>query len=402
MGFSDLAHTSMNNSPDDSSARGNSRTGDSPHTRGGSYTSNPYTHESPHAPGNSHTLGKLPRTIEIAKDGTWVRIIDQTKLPYELSYITITQWERMVEAIQRLEIRGAPALGVAGASALCLFATNQSNAVDISSFLDDLSRVSKSVATARPTAVNLSWGVRRAYKAALNARSLPTAEVKSLTQALIQETHAICEEDERSCRLIGANGASLFTEPSTVLTHCNAGSLATAYYGTALGVIYSAFEQGKITRVFADETRPVGQGARLSAWELAQVGVPTTVICDNMAASLMAQGKIDAVLVGADRICANGDTANKIGTYGLAVLAHYHHIPFYVAAPVSTIDWALAQGSLIEIEQRDPREVLARPIPGVDLYNPAFDVTPGNLVTAFITDKGIASPEKLDLLKYPE
>ena len=345
------------------------------------------------------TLGNLPRTIDIAEDGSWVRIIDQTKLPYELSFLDITTYERMIEAIQRLEIRGAPALGVAGASALCLFAVNQSSATKVSAFLEELAYVCHKVATARPTAVNLSWGVQCTQRAAIAASTLPGANLETVKLAIIKEAQIIRAEDEALCRTIGEYGARLFTKPSSVLTHCNAGSLATAYYGTALGVIYSAFEQGNIKRVFADETRPVGQGARLTSWELAQVGVPVTLLCDNMAASLMAQGAIDAVVVGADRICTNGDTANKIGTYGLAVLAQHHHIPFYIAAPTSTIDWTLADGSLIEIEQRDTDEVLAQPIAGVDVYNPAFDVTPGKLITAFITDRGIVQPEQLLSIK---
>lgn len=343
-------------------------------------------------------LGNLPRTIEIAEDGSLARIIDQTKLPYELTFIDINQWERMVEAIKRLEIRGAPALGMAGAAALCLFAANQCKSSCVNSFIDELSNVSDAIATARPTAVNLSWGVRRAQNAAYLAANKPASTIDSIKQALVQEVHAIRDEDEIACRAIGSYGASLFSYPSNVLTHCNAGSLATAYYGTALGVIYRAFTQGNIKCVYADETRPVGQGARLTAWELAQAGIPITLICDNMAASLMAQNKIDAVIVGADRICANGDTANKIGTYNLAVLASYHHVPFYVAAPTSTFDWNLSEGKDIEIEQRDSGEVLAKPIGGVEVFNPAFDVTPASLITSFVTEKGIVKPTDLDLL----
>lgn len=343
-------------------------------------------------------LGNLPRTIEIAEDGSLARIIDQTKLPYELTFIDITQWERMVEAIKRLEIRGAPALGIAGAAALCLFAANQCKSSCVNSFIDELSNVSDAIATARPTAVNLSWGVRRAQNAAYLAANKPASTIDSIKQALVQEVHAIRDEDEIACRAIGSYGASLFSYPSNVLTHCNAGSLATAYYGTALGVIYRAITQGNIKCVYADETRPVGQGARLTAWELAQAGIPITLICDNMAASLMAQNKIDAVIVGADRICANGDTANKIGTYNLAVLASYHHVPFYVAAPTSTFDWNLSEGKDIEIEQRDSGEVLAKPIGGVEVFNPAFDVTPASLITSFVTEKGIVKPTDLDLL----
>ena len=195
--------------------------------------------------------------------------------------------------------------------------------------------------------------------------------------------------DEATNRKIGAYGAELLKPNSTVLTHCNAGSLATVFYGTALGVIYAAAEQGKIARVYADETRPVGQGARLTAWELAQVGIPVTLECDNMAGALMQTGKVDAVIVGADRIAKNGDTANKIGTYSLAVLARYHHIPFYVAAPTSTVDLSMAMGASIPIEQRSATEVLSCPFEGVSVYNPAFDVTPAELISAWITEKGV-------------
>lgn len=354
---------------------------------------------------NFHSLHKLPRTIEIASDGRSVRIINQTKLPYELSFVEITQWERMVEAIQRLEIRGAPALGVAGAAAIGIFITYEAPCLNPVDFLDRLEVVRNHVANARPTAVNLSWGTNRAAKVAhttfqqLVNETLPDAELYSrVCKAVTSEVAAIQQEDEACCRSIGTYGAALLPSQATVLTHCNAGSLATSFFGTALGIIYAAFEQEKIVRVYADETRPVGQGARLTAWELAQVGVPTTLICDNMAASLMAQGEIDAVIVGADRICANGDTANKIGTYGLAVLAHYHHIPFYVAAPCSTFDFNLTCGSEINIEQRNPEEVLPRAIKGVDIYNPAFDITPAELISAFITEKGVYTPSQVELL----
>lgn len=353
------------------------------------------------------SIQDLPRTIEIANNGKTVRIIDQTKLPYELSFITITNWQRLVGAMQRLEVRGAPALGVAGAAALCLFAYNQWRSSDAS--MKELSDVTKQISQARPTAVNLSWGVSRAEQAAKaifqnehssSGRVTPdTPTFAKMRQAIKDEVDAIIAEDEASCRSIGAYGATLLAPSSRVLTHCNAGSLATSFYGTALGVIYSAFEQGKIDRVYADETRPVNQGARLTAWELAQVGVPTTLICDNMAASLMGKGGIDAIIVGADRICANGDAANKIGTYGLSILAQYHQVPFYIAAPLSTIDWNLSNGSEIEIEYRNAEEVLPRPILGVNVYNPAFDVTPAALIDAFITEKGVISPGELETLK---
>ena len=376
------------------------------------------------------SMSDLPRTITLLQEEGCVRIIDQTKLPYDLAYIKIRSWERMVDAIKRLEIRGAPALGVAGAAAVYLYLANEvfrnkdKNASSVSllskgeklqadkplsaqhnkyaesnkeCFLKNLDRVCDALSNARPTAVNLSWGVSRAQNRARTA-VMEGKEPLELCLQVAHEVQTIIDEDEACCRSIGIHGAALLPSKATVLTHCNAGSLATAFYGTALGVIYTAFEQGKITRVYADETRPVGQGARLTAWELAQVGVPTTLICDNMAASLMAQGKIDAVIVGADRICANGDTANKIGTYGLGVLAHYHHIPFYIAAPCSTFDFNLTCGSEINIEQRSSTEILPRTIEGVDVYNPAFDVTPAELISAFITDKGVYSPSQIKLL----
>lgn len=359
-------------------------------------------------------INDLPRTIELDSTGCSVRIIDQSKLPYEQNTITITTWQRLVEAIQRLEIRGAPALGAAGAAALCLFAHNQWRLSP--TCLDELSQVAEQIAHARPTAVNLSWGIIRAESAARRAlienqknrnsqagkgqdTLIDDGTIKAICSAIKHETEAIIVEDELSCRKIGANGATLLSFGTRILTHCNAGSLATAFYGTALGVIYSAFEQGKISRVYIDETRPVGQGARLTAWELAKVGIPSTLICDNMAASLMHEHKIDAVIVGADRICANGDAANKIGTYGLAVLAHHHHLPFYIAAPLSTIDWKLADGSAITIEHRNAEEILEYPIPGIEIYNPAFDVTPAELITAYITEAGIVDPYTFQTLK---
>lgn len=339
-------------------------------------------------------LEALPRTIELSPDGACVRIVDQSMLPYDLTMKDLASWEDLVYAIQRLEIRGAPALGVAGACALCLFTHNQDCSTTSKELLTALDTVGAAIASARPTAVNLSWGVSRAQQAARSCyeQGGSSADIK---QAILAEAQAILAEDEALCRAIGAQGAALISPHARILTHCNAGSLATAYYGTALGVIYAAHEQGKIERVYADETRPVGQGWRLTAWELAQVGVPVTLLCDNMAASLMAQNAIDAVIVGADRICGNGDTANKIGTYGLAVLARHHNVPFYVAAPYSTFDWTLPDGSSIEIEQRSAQEVLERSIPGVDVHNPAFDVTLGTLISAFITEEGVFSPNEL-------
>lgn len=342
-------------------------------------------------------LERLPRTIELAPDGRAVRIVDQTRLPRELVIDEITDWRRLVDAIKTLEVRGAPALGIAGAAALALFATTcPATAPD--AFERELAAATDIVATARPTAVNLSWGARAAERAAREALA-QTGSVDEARRALVRTTRELRDADEASCRAIGRAGAALLPRPARILTHCNAGSLACAFFGTALGVVYAGYEQGIVEHVFADETRPVGQGARLTAWELGRVGVPTTLICDDMAASLMAQGKINAVVVGADRICANGDAANKIGTYGVAVLAQYHRIPFYIAAPLSTIDWDCARGSLIPIEERAAAEVTDCIPEGVDVYNPAFDVTPASLITAIITEKGAAAPADLASLR---
>ena len=327
-------------------------------------------------------LENLPRSVELVRDGGLIafRYIDERLLPDELRIEQTSDWHVVVDAIKSLAVRGAPAIGLAGASALALCAAHRDA---------DLVEAASVIATARPTAVNLKWAVDRALA---TIEGLPRMEASDCLFDLVKEME---EEDERTNRAIGGNGAELLPMGSRILTHCNAGSLATCYYGTALGVVYSAAAQGKINRVYADETRPVGQGARLTAWELAQVGVPVTLICDNMAASLMAQGKVDAVIVGADRIARNGDSANKIGTYGLAVLAKEHNIPFYVAAPFSTIDPSISDGSMIVIEQRNASEVLPTAIDGVDVWNPAFDVTPARLITGIVTEKGSFSPEEL-------
>ena len=310
--------------------------------------------------------------------------VDETLLPQQLSLERTRDWREVIQAIKRLAIRGAPAIGVSGVAALALWAQD---AVDWSELAD----VAEEIASARPTAVNLRWGIERALA---EIEGLSAAEGRD---ALISLAKRMEEEDERTNRAIGANGAKLLGSGSRILTHCNAGSLATCFYGTALGIVYAAAEQGKVARVYADETRPVGQGARLTAWELTRAGIPTTLICDNMAASLMAQENVEAVIVGADRIARNGDTANKIGTYGLAILAREHGVPFYVAAPESTIDASLPDGSHIVIEQRDPNEVLPDPIDGVDVWNPSFDVTPANLITKIVTEHGVFDPFALEL-----
>ena len=309
-------------------------------------------------------LSRLPRTVEFLRGGgvPSFRYLDQRLLPQRVVFVETSDWHEVVDAIRTLAVRGAPAIGIAGAAAVVL-----GGPVD-------------AVAAARPTAVNLRWAAQRA------ARELACGEDGwTLVQRMIAE-------DEAANRAMGAHGVKLLPANARVITHCNAGSLATAFFGTAIGVIYTAAEQGKISRVYADETRPVNQGARLTVWELSRAGVPVTLICDNMAASLMAHGGIDAVIVGADRVTANGDVANKIGTYGLAISARHHGVPFYVAAPTSTFDFTMETGADIPIEQRSESEVLASPLEGVEVWNPAFDVTPYELVTAIITEQGIWQP----------
>ena len=352
---------------------------------------------------NELHLERLPRTIELRRDGAGraeLAYVDQRLLPSELCLARTGDWWTVVDAIRELAVRGAPAIGVAGAAAVALWACND-GAADAAAhgcaeapglFLAELDAVAARVAAARPTAVNLAWGVRRMRDV---AHGCGRATVHEIADELFAEVKRMEAEDEAANRALGAHGAALLPPGARVLTHCNAGSLATVFFGTALGVVYAAAERGGVARVYADETRPVGQGARLTTWELAQAGIPVTLICDDMAASLMAQDKVDAVVVGADRIAANGDVANKIGTYGLAVLAREHGIPFYVAAPSSTIDLSTPDGSRIPIEQREPAEVLPRPIKGVKVWNPAFDVTPARYVTRIITERGVFTPQEI-------
>lgn len=294
------------------------------------------------------------------------------------------------EAIKSLRVRGAPAIGIAGALGVVLGIWN-CQAESYEEFKSQLDSVADYLATSRPTAVNLFWALDRMRVTAEKHKSRPISELKEI---LLDEAYKIIEEDKQICRAIGRNGAELLPDECTVLTHCNAGALATADYGTALGVIYAAAEMGKNVKVFADETRPLLQGARLTTWELMQNGIDVTLICDDMAATVMKGGMVDCVIVGADRIAANGDTANKIGTYNLAILAKEHGLPFYVAAPVSTFDLSLENGDLIPIEQRKPEEVkqpfgLKIAPEEVKVYNPAFDVTPARYITAIITEKGV-------------
>ncbi|WP_338824678.1 S-methyl-5-thioribose-1-phosphate isomerase [Neomoorella humiferrea] len=322
-----------------------------------------------------------------------VELIDQTRLPGELVVIRPRTVEEMWDAIKRLKVRGAPAIGIAAAFGLYL-AVRDSRAASRAEFESELKKAANYLATSRPTAVNLFWALRRVEAAVADA---PTDNVAALKEIVLREAVAIRDEDEATCRTIGRNGAPLLEELEAVLTHCNAGTLATARYGTALAPVYYLASRGKVLKVFADETRPLLQGARLTAWELHQAGIPVTLITDNMAAAVMSKGLVQAVIVGADRIAANGDVANKIGTYGLAVLAKEHCLPFYVAAPASTFDLSLKSGEEIPIEERDAAEVthfgLKPTAPaGIDVFNPAFDVTPNRYVTAIITEKGIIRP----------
>jgi len=330
-------------------------------------------------------------TIEWKDDA--VVMIDQRKLPTAEIYVTCKTAKDVAKAIKTMVIRGAPAIGVAAAMGIAL-GMRRSTATGTKQFVTEFQRVCDLMAATRPTAVNLFWAIDRMKKTFAEAaqRGLSVAE---LQVRLEDEARAIHDEDVQSCRTMGAHGASLVPESARILTHCNAGALATAGYGTALGVIRAAAEQGKRVAVLADETRPFLQGARLTAWELVKDGIDTTVITDNMAGAMMRLQQVDLVVVGADRIAANGDVANKIGTYGVAVLAKEHGIPFYVAAPISTVDLGTADGSLIPIEERSDREVThvgtSRLTPeGARIRNPAFDVTPSRYVTAIITERGIA------------
>ncbi len=323
----------------------------------------------------------------------FLRMIDQTRLPGECVEIDCLDTAAVWGAIKRLSVRGAPAIGVAAAYGAVVGARGRGTD-DPATVRTSLKETSAYLQTSRPTAVNLFWALGRMEEAADAAGDVSGPE---LVDRLLAEAHAIAEEDRAMCRAIGRHGADLLATGDGVLTHCNAGGLATADYGTALAVIFTAHEQGKGVHVFADETRPLLQGARLTAWELQNRGVPVTLICDNMAAQVMKEGKIQKVVVGADRIAANGDAANKIGTYGVALLARAHGVPFYVAAPSSTFDLSLADGSGIPIEERDPLEITEgfgrRTAPeGVAVYNPAFDVTPAELITGIITERGVVQP----------
>ena len=330
-------------------------------------------------------------TLEWTADG--VRFLDQTRLPLEETYVLATDYQQVADVITTMVVRGAPAIGVSAAMGVALGA-KKSSATTLEELDRDVRHIGKVLAATRPTAVNLFWAIRRMEETFDRLQAALGATVERVQAGLIAEAQRMYDEDIAACRAMGAHGGPLLPEEGGVLTHCNAGALATCGYGTALGVIRGAVELGRQIHVYADETRPFLQGARLTAWELMHDGIPTTVLCDNMAASLMRSGKIQAVVVGADRIAANGDVANKIGTYNVAILAKEHGIPFYVAAPWSTIDLATATGDEIPIEERSAKEVThhagTQLTPhGVGIVNPAFDVTPAKYVTAIITERGV-------------
>ncbi len=324
----------------------------------------------------------------------YLTLIDQTLLPTELKYIECRTAQTVWEAIKTLRVRGAPAISIAAAYGVVLGLQGVVSQ-DEAKFLTQLNLVVDELATSRPTAVNLFWALNRMQSRAEALRHKMSP--REILSVLLGEARAIEEQDRKECRQIGQFGANLLSDGQGVLTHCNAGGLATADYGTALALFFAAQEAGKHLHVYACETRPLLQGARLTAWELHERGIHVTLICDSMAAQVMREGRVTAVVTGADRIAANGDTANKIGTYGLAALAGVHDIPFYVAAPTSTFDLSITAGDQIPIEQRDPREIThgfgRQTAPdGIDVYNPAFDVTPAKMIRAIICERGVIEP----------
>ena len=339
-------------------------------------------------------------TIDFQDDA--IIMVDQRKLPAQEVYVRCRTAPEVAKAIRTMVIRGAPAIGVSAAMGIAI-GMRQSKATGTQKFAAEFHKICDLMAATRPTAVNLFWAIDR-MKRTFSTAALAGESVDQIKGRLDREADLVHDEDLASCRAMGAFGAEVVPEDARILTHCNAGALATAGYGTALGVVRGAVEKGKRVTVFADETRPFLQGARLTAWELVRDGIETTVITDNMTAALMNQGKVDLVVVGADRIAANGDTANKIGTYGVAVLAREHQIPFYVAAPLSTIDLNTADGSHIPIEERNRKEVThvggSQVAPeGALVWNPAFDVTPHRFITGIITERGIFRPPYTDSLR---
>ena len=347
--------------------------------------------------------GKIPQTIRW-QDGE-LYLIDQTRLPGEVVEEQQRSVEQVRDSIRRLKVRGAPAIGIAGAYGLVI-ALGDKLHLDRGAFIEEMRKQAGYLESARPTGVNLRWALRRMLK---HGDGLTDASPQQVHQALLAEAIRIHDEDRRLCRNIGKAGKALIKEGMGILTHCNAGSLATSELGTATAPMYLAHRDGVSFRVFVDETRPLLQGARLTSWELLQAGIDVTLICDNMAATLMAQGKIGLVMTGADRVAANGDAANKIGTLGIAVLAHHFGIPFYVAAPSSSIDHDTATGKDIPIEERDPEEIThwggQQTAPdNIKVSSPAFDVTPNELVTGIITDKGILHAPYIEAIqaRYPQ
>lgn len=331
------------------------------------------------------------KTLEFCNGS--LKLIDQTKLPLEHKIVELSTLEEVADAIKSMIVRGAPAIGVTAVYGVVI-AANSINVSSTEQFFDDLKKACDLFKSTRPTAVNLFWAVDRIYNKALSNKDKPISEIRKILEA---EARLMECEDVDSNQAIGKFGNELIKENSTILTHCNAGALATCDHGTALGVIRSAHEAGKNIKVFADETRPYLQGSRLTVWELAEDNIPVTLICDNMAGHFMKEGLIDCIIVGADRIALNGDTANKIGTYSVAVLAKENNIPFYVAAPISTIDFSIDSGDKIPIEERSSDEVThikgIRIAPeGIKVRNPAFDVTPNKYISAIITDRGIIFP----------
>lgn len=352
------------------------------------------------SPGNA--CSALPPTISWDGDADGVlRLLDQTLLPHRVEFRECHSAEDVWVAIKELCVRGAPAIGVAAAYGLCVATREGRKRNDHDAFIEKVKTSARYLESSRPTAVNLAWAVQRVTRVAeTSGADSPDA----IWDEMLADAHAIAREDAEACRRMGEIGADLIPDGGGVLTHCNAGALATVAYGTALSPMYVAHERGKRFRVYADETRPLLQGARLTAFELAAAGIDVSVICDGAAASLMRSGRVDLVVVGADRIAANGDAANKIGTYGVAINARHHGIPFYVAAPRSTFDLSLATGDAIPIEQRDESEVrtvLGREVaaPGAKCLNPAFDVTPAELITGIITEVGLICPVGVDTVR---
>ena len=341
-------------------------------------------------------MNTIPQTLYLDEKENALVILDQTLLPGTERYLSLRRPEEFWEAIYKLRVRGAPAIGDSAAAGMAVCAQTLPE-TDFPAFYQGILKIKDYFASSRPTAVNLFWALERMQRTVLKHKGKPVSRIK---QYMLQEAQAIIDEDIACCRDIGKHGLSLLHEGDGVLTHCNAGSLATAGYGTATAPLYMALERGISLKIYADETRPLLQGARLTAYELLKAGMNVTLLCDNMAASLMQKGKIQAVFVGCDRVAANGDTANKIGTCGVAVLAKHFGIPFYVCAPFSTVDRDCPDGSHIVIEERSPEEVTKlwyqEPMApeGISVYNPAFDVTPHELITAFVTERGIY--EKID------